>query len=278
MMEIQRDMEAQYNNRARVPEHPALIAGWTSDAQSYRDERRSDAQLDQTYGGKPRQTYDFFPARPKTTKRSRTAVFIHGGYWQALDKSFFSHIAKGLNAHGYDVAIVNYSLCPDVSIHDIVSEMQLLAEEVYSRCQKPLLVFGHSAGGHLAAMLMATDWVARGLPKDLVDRVMPISGLFDLTPLLSTSINDALNMSAQDAQSASPLYGIKPTSGRFIAVVGGDESSEYLRQSRQLTEEWAAEELSGTLDIQAGANHFNIINPLAVQDSPLTSALALLGE
>ncbi|WP_417684587.1 alpha/beta hydrolase [Roseibium sp.] len=270
------DMEAEYNNRARVPEHPELIAAWKSGAEAYRT-ARSDAQLDLAYGTDLRQVFDVFPRLTGTPERDRTALFIHGGYWQALDKSFFSHMARGLNAHGYDVVIANYRLCPAVSIADIIDDMRELAARTYELMHRPLLVYGHSAGGHLAACLMATNWAGRGLPADLCDRAMPISGLFDLQPLVQTSVNTALKMSEETAAQASPLTGNPPSSGRFVAVVGGDESSEYLRQSRTLVDRWAGPALGGVLDIQSGANHFTVIDPLSDPDSALTTALVNLG-
>lgn len=265
------DLEAEYNNRARVPEHPEIIEAWQEDAETYR-KAQEDAVLDQPYGPAPRNTYDYFPAPGQNTQQL-TALFIHGGYWQALDKSFFSHMAAGLNAHGFDVAVTNYSLCPAVSVENIISEMQELASHLFHTFGKPLLVYGHSAGGHLAAALMATDWEARGLPANLVAAAMPISGLFDLEPLVPTSINMALGLTETSARAASPIGWPMPKSGRFVAAVGGDESSEYLRQSRMLTDTWSGPALSGALDVQAGANHFTVINPLTDPDSALVAAL-----
>ncbi len=276
MPEAAIDMEAEYNNRARVPDHPELIAGWKADAETYRM-ACPEAQLNLAYGSDPRQVFDVFPRMPGSEERPRTAVFIHGGYWQALDKSFFSHMARGLNAHGYDVVIANYRLCPQVSVADIIGDMRDLCARTYDLLHKPLLVYGHSAGGHLAACMMATDWASLGLPAGLVDRAMPVSGLFELTPLLSTTVNAALGMSEETARADAPIEWRMPVSGRFIAVVGGDESSEYLRQSRKLTETWKAPQLSGELDILEGANHFSVINPLADPDSPLTLSLSDLG-
>jgi len=265
------DMEAEYNNRARVPEHPAVIEAWQTDAATYR-QGQENAILDQPYGPAPRNTYDLFPA-VSGTRQPLLALFIHGGYWQALDKSAFSHMARGLNARGFDVAVANYSLCPAVAVADIISEMQDLAAHLYRTFGKPLLVYGHSAGGHLTAALMATDWTARGLPADLVAAGMPVSGLFELEPLVATSINRAVGMTPETARDASPVLWPKPKSGHFRAVVGGGESSEYLRQSRLLVDTWTRPELTGSLDIQDGANHFTVINPLADPQSGLVTAL-----
>src|SRR4051812_20436781 len=184
------DYEAEYNNRARVPEHPALIAGWARDAQAWREQQRFHPV---SYGPGARQTIDVFPSRGE----GAVVVFIHGGYWQALDGSFFSHLAAGLNARGVSVAIPSYDLCPDVSVPDIVGQMRMAAREL-ARLGRRLVVSGHSAGGHLAACLMATDWRSLDavLPADFVKAGYAISGLFDLGPLVQTSINHALRLDA----------------------------------------------------------------------------------
>src|SRR3954470_10218269 len=194
------DYEAEYNNRARVPEHPALIAGWARDAQVWREQQRFHTI---SYGPGARHTIDVFPSRGE----GDLVVFIHGGYWQALDGSFFSHLAAGLNAHGVTVAIPSYDLCPQVSIEDIIAQMRHAAREL-ARFGRRLVVSGHSAGGHLAACLMATDWrsIDAALPDGLVKAAYTVSGLFDLGPLVKTSINHALGLDQTSARQASPLF------------------------------------------------------------------------
>lgn len=268
-------MEQQYNNRARVPEHLQIMEEWARQAATFRTEH-AGAILDIAYGPGQRNTYDLFPAASGTTAQGLTALFIHGGYWQALEKSSFSHMARGLNARGFDVTVANYSLCPEVRVSDIVSEIQKIAGHVYKTHGRRLLVVGHSAGGHLAATLMATNWSERGLPTDLVPAAMPISGLFDLSPLIETSINNALALDSNEASAVSPIKWSRPDAGRYCAVVGGEESDEYLRQSRLLVETWSGLNLRGVLNVQSGANHFTVINPLADPGSPLTATLAEL--
>src|SRR3954469_12237199 len=170
------DYEVEYNNRARVPEHPALIAGWERDAKAWR-ERQAFRTI--CYGPGARRRIDLFPSRGE----GDLVVFIHGGYWQALDRSFFSHLAAGLNAHGIGVAIPSYDLCPQVSVDDIIGQMRMAGREL-ARLGRRLVVSGHSAGGHLAACLMATGWrsIDPTLPEDVVKAAYAISGLFDLAP------------------------------------------------------------------------------------------------
>src|SRR5438045_4011061 len=180
--------EVEYTNRARVPENPALMAGWARDAAAYRD-RHAPRTI--AYGPSDRNTIDIF----RGDDQGPMVVFIHGGYWQALDGSSFSHCARGLNAHGIDVAVPSYDLCPHVSVDTIIQEMRAAAREL-ARLGRPLVISGHSAGGHLAACLLATDWPSLDAPrpKDLVIAAYSISGLFDLVPLVETSINKALQL------------------------------------------------------------------------------------
>jgi arylformamidase len=263
------DYEAEYNNRARVPQHPSLIAGWARDAQAY---RQSGPNLFQriSYGSGARNTMDVFASR----NQGDMVVFIHGGYWQALDASFFSHLAAGLNAHGVSVAIPSYDLCPQVSIEDIITQMRNAAREL-ARFGRRLVVAGHSAGGHLAACLMATDWrsIDAALPEDLVKAAYTISGLFDLGPLLKTSVNNALGLDEAAARRASPLFWPAPSHGVLDAVVGEDESAEYFRQSKMIVDAWSGAGIETSFAEVPAANHFTAIAPLADPASPMTSRL-----
>lgn len=264
------DYEVEYNNRARVPESSALIAGWARDAAAWR--ARHVPRLVR-YGSGARNVIDYFPG----SHDGPIVVFIHGGYWQALDNSFFSHLAGGLNAHGIGVAIPSYDLCPDVGIERIIAEMREACREL-ARLGQPLVVTGHSAGGHLAACMLATDWPAidASLPRDLVASVYSISGLFDLGPLVETSINRALGLDAATARAASPLFWNAPAGRSMDAVVGENESAEYLRQSRTIVEAWRAAGVTTRFGVVAGANHFTAIAPLADPGSPMVSRLKQL--
>jgi arylformamidase len=264
------DYEVEYNNRARVPEHPLLIAGWTREAAAYR-ERQAPRVV--RYGAGARNVIDLFPGKDD----GPIVVFIHGGYWQALDSSFFSHLAGGLNAHGIGVAIPSYDLCPDVSVGRIVAELREACREL-ARLGQSLVVSGHSAGGHLAACMLATDWPIfdASLPRDLVVSGYAISGLFDLGPLAETSINRALHLDAAAARAASPLFWNPPAGRSLDAVVGENESAEYIRQSRAIVELWNTAGAATTFGVVPGANHFTAIAPLADPGSPMVSRLKQL--
>ncbi len=268
-MQADVDYEVEYNNRARVPENPAIMAGWARDAKTYRETRQGHWRVI-PYGSGARHTIDLFSG----DGAGPIVVFIHGGYWQALDGSFFSHLAGGLNAHGIDVAIPSYDLCPNVSVGDIIWQMRMASREL-AKLGRPLVISGHSAGGHLAACLLATDW--RGfdasLPEQLVTAAYTISGLFELGPLVRTSINNALRLDDVAAEAASPLFWKPPARGTLDAVVGGNESAEYFRQSRTIVDAWGAAGVATRFRTVPGANHFTAIAPLADPDSPVVSRL-----
>jgi arylformamidase len=264
------DYEVEYNNRARVPENPTLIAGWATDAAAYRA-RHAPRSL--SYGPGARNRIDFFAGGGK----GPIVVFIHGGYWQSLDSSFFSHLAGGLNAHGIDVAIPGYDLCPEVTVEEIIGQMRMASREL-ARLGLPLVVSGHSAGGHLAACMLATDWPAydASLPRDLVIAAYAISGLFDLVPLIGTSINTALRLDHASARAASPLFWKSPRRGSLDAVVGASESAEYFRQSRTMVEAWGAAGVATRFGTVADANHFTAIAPLTDPESAMVVRLKQL--
>lgn len=267
------DYEAEYNNRARVPEHPGIIEGWARDAAAFRAAATMEADL--AYGSRPRNRVDlFFPSAGGSVER--LAVFIHGGYWQGLDKSFFSYLARGPLAHGIAVAVPAYTLCPEVGIGDIITEMRDLVGFLYGRYGLPMAVSGHSAGGHLAAALLATDWTAMGLPEAVVPAAQPISGVFDLAPLVPTSLNAALKLDSVEAGRLSPLNWAAPAGLDLHAWVGGAESDEFLRQSREIVDEWVEGGVRAEYFESDGANHFTVIAPLADPQSDMTRDLAAL--
>ena len=261
------DYEVEYNNRARVPEYPSLFAGWAKDAAAY---RARCAPRTIPYGPGARNVTDFFPG----DRTGPIVVFIHGGYWQSLHGSSFSHLAGGLNAHGISVAIPSYDLCPGGPVDDIIQQMRAASREL-ARLGRSLVISGHSAGGHLAACMLATDWPAfdASLPEDLVVAAYAISGLFDLGPLVETSINNALRLDHAAARAASPLFWNVPIRGSLDAVVGENESAEYFRQSRTIVDLWGAAGAMTRFGVVSGANHFTAIAPLADPESPMVLRL-----
>jgi len=267
------DYEAEYNNRARVPEHPEIIAGWERAAAAYRE--TADYEPDLPYGHTERSRLDlFWPQQDDPGKP--LCVFIHGGYWQALDRKPFSHMARGLNERGFPVAVPSYDLCPATTVGAIIEQMRTCCLWLWRREKRPLVVYGHSAGGHLTAAMLATDWhlIEDGAPIRMVKAGAPISGLFELQPLVETSVNAALALTPETARAASPITWPAPTGTNVMAYVGGDESEEYHRQSETLAAAWTEAGVTAAWKPLAGLNHFTVINGLANADDEMVAALA----
>jgi arylformamidase len=272
------DYEAEYNNRARVPEHPAIFARWTRDAEHFRS-THATAEFRLLYGRSEREHIDLFWHSAK--RDAPIVLFIHGGYWRSLAPAMFSHVAAGANPRGLAVALAGYDLCPDVTIATIIEEVRDAAVFLWRRHGRKLVACGHSAGGHLAACLLATDWKARApdLPADLVTAAISISGLFDLTPLVSVSMNADLRLDAAAARRVSPLFWeIPPGARAFDVWAGGKESGEFLRQSRAIAEAWGKKGVATRYFEVAGADHFTIVDPLSDPKSAMTERLVELAR
>jgi arylformamidase len=272
------DYEAEYNNRARVPEHAEIFARWTKDAAAYRERMKADenAELGLAYGPSPRQTVDLF--FPEATGHTPLALFIHGGYWRSLDPSSFSHMSAGLNSRGIAVAVAGYDLCPNVTIGQIVNQIRNTCLFLWRRFGQRLMVFGHSAGGHLSACMLATDWKKFDpkAPADLVPAAYSISGLFDLSPLTHTAMNADLRLDETEVGRVSPLSWPVASGRVFDAVVGGAESSEFLRQSHIVAEGWKQKGVETRYEEIPGANHFTVLDPLVNPESAMTARCAAL--
>jgi arylformamidase len=271
------DYEAEYNNRARVPGHPDIFARWRHDARAYRASTPG-ARLKQPYGSSPRQTVDLFPG-VDDGPAAPLMMYIHGGWWRSLDPDDFSHMAAGPNAHGVTVAVIGYDLCPTVSIADIVDQVSAAALHLWRERGRRFVVVGHSAGGHLSACLLANEWATldRRVPDDLVPAAYAISGLFDLAPLTGISVNTDLRLDDEAARDLSPVLRRVPSGRVLDAVVGGNESSEFLRQSEAIAAAWRPF-IPTRYEAIAGKNHFDVIEALADPASAMTRRVVELAR
>src|SRR5262245_27793206 len=270
------DHAAEYNNRARIANADEILARILQGSTDYRAQAaaRRPEDLNLRYGATPRQIIDLF--RSDAGADAPLAVFIHGGFWRSLDPTHFSQVAKGLNGRGIDVALAGYDLCPQVTIGAIVDEMRAACVYLWKQFAKRLLVFGHSAGGHLAAALFATDWQKHGAPDDLVPVATGISGVYELTPLIQTPMNDDFRLDEAEAHRQSPLFWTPPAGRPFDLIVGEAESNEFLRQSRTLADAWGKAGVLTRYQAPAGANHFTVIEPLADPASEMVERLVQL--
>jgi arylformamidase len=274
------DYEVEYNNRARVPEHPEIFARWGREAQAYRDEAKAEgrAELGLRYGPTPRQIIDLFLPNGGAAN-APLALFIHGGYWRSLEPATFSQLARGMNAHGVAVAVSGYDLVPQVSIADIMAQTQQACLYLWKKLGKRIMVSGHSAGGHLAGCMIATDWkkLAPDAPADLVPAAYSISGLFDLTVLIHLANNAEFRLTEASARAISPLFWPAPKGKVFDAVVGGIESSEFLRQSRVIADAWAKDNET-RYEAVPGMNHFTVCDAMTDPNSAMTARLVELSR
>jgi arylformamidase len=264
----------QYNNRELVPDHAQYFARWSEGSARARSIMAS--HLDLRYGDKPGETIDLFPARKGD---GSCMMFIHGGYWRSLDKKDFSFLAPAWVDAGVSLAVVNYDLCPKVTMEEIVQQMLRasrwlwLNAESYGMDQDRLYASGHSAGGHLTAMLMCAVWPAfdAQLPKDLWKGGLAVSGLYDLRPLLQVDfLQQDLRLDDASALKLSPAFMSPATRAPVMTCVGGNESGEFLRQNRLLGERWRAA-FAGDVPMP-GKNHFSVADGLAERSSPLFQA------
>jgi arylformamidase len=261
------DLEAEYNNRARVPDHPAVMAMWRETAEAARG---AHPPVQIAYGPGEREVMDLFDAGPDAP----VAIFLHGGYWQALDKDWFSGIAPAFLAHGVSLAVPSYDLAPAVRLGRILGQVRAAVATIRARTGGRPVVFGHSAGGHMSACMLS---------EGRASAAVAISGLFDLRPLVSTSLNTALDLDEREAAALSPIFWPAPdgsTPGGTIldCVVGGDESAEFLRQSRMMADHWAANGVETRFEALPGLNHFTVLDPLFDAHSSLVKRLVDLAK
>jgi arylformamidase len=279
-MSNQIDYTAEYDNSARVENSAELVDRYISDAADFRESFAENADLDLIYGPGERNMMDIFWPDDELgrDRKSRLVIFIHGGYWQRMDRSSFSHLAKGLNARGIAVAMPSYTLCPDIKIDGIITEIRRACLVLFQTYRQKLTVVGHSAGGHLAACMMATNWqtIHQQLPHNLIASGMGLSGLYDLTPLCQTPINEAVGMDEQQARESSPLFWTPEAFQKFEAWAGAEESGEYHRQSRELADRWSLLGTPTQFVPVPGANHFTIVDELVKADSPMVNRIVEL--
>ncbi|HVE50617.1 MAG TPA: alpha/beta hydrolase [Casimicrobiaceae bacterium] len=272
-------VERGYNNRAAVPDHPQWFARWAELSARARDAWQP--KLEVRYGPNPKETLDLFvPASPARG----TFVFIHGGYWRALDKSDHLFVASPFVAQGYAVAVINYDLCPAVTIATIVEECRRALAWVvrdggkHGAAAKRIVVGGHSAGGHLAAMLMTTPARDLGCDKHPITGAVSISGVHDLRPLVLFSFNSDLRLDDASARRMSPALLAPQSRAPLCVAVGGDETSEFIRQSELMFNAWPEQQpanASGPLVVR-DRHHFSVIVEYADAQSTLTqNTLAL---
>lgn len=261
----------QYNARAEIPDHPQLFSRWQHDSALVR--RTYAGLLDIPFGSAAGERLDLYPApRPGAP----LLVFIHGGWWRSLDKSDFTFIVPGFRAAGFNIALTNYTLAPAASIEEITRQQLRALAWLYRNAGRydydpnRIVIAGHSAGGHLAAMMMAAHWpvFADDLPADLIKAGILMSGLYDLDPIrYAEFVNGDLNITPENALRLSPGYLPQSHPIPFITAVGDKESDEFKRQTALIATQWHPTHL-GNVDLES-INHLTICDAFASPGHPL---------
>jgi len=272
------EIERGYNNRAAVPDHQRSLDEWLARSQSAREALRPS--IDVRYGASDDETLDLY--LPRQPARG-TLTYIHGGWWRSLDKSDYGFVAPVFVAAGYAVAMVNYTLCPEGTIANAVEQCRravawLVREGPARGALAPLVIGGHSAGGHLTAMMYVTDWRAHGIADAPFVGGASLSGVHELAPLVQFSHNVDFRLDTAEARRMSPAA-VRPTiDAPLLLAVGADETSEFVRQTDLLWDAWPRNHppgVAGPMHI-AGRNHYNVVLDYGDPASALAQATLAL--
>jgi arylformamidase len=258
-------LDSMYNNRNLVPDYATYFDNWVQTSKAVRSSQ--PCTLDVAYGKAGGEKLDVFAG---AAKDAPVVVFIHGGYWRSLDKSDHSFVAPAFTKQGACVVVPNYDLCPAVTIPEITMQMVRALAWVYRNIAqhggdaKRITVVGHSAGGHLAAMMLACSWKAysKDLPADLVKNALSISGLYDLEPLRhAPNVKDSLKLTPAQVRKASPALLPAPRKGTLYSVAGGMESAEFLRHNQLIQQAWGKKTVPVCEEL-LGLHHFSVLDAL----------------
>ncbi|GAB7536025.1 alpha/beta hydrolase [Burkholderia sp. 3C] len=267
-------LDKQYNMRLRIPDHPAIFDRWAKTSATFRREHAVHEEV--RYGTADMQALDFFPARDRGRP---VLVFIHGGYWQSLDKSDFSFVARPYLAANFNVAVVGYRLAPSVRMGDIVRDNALAVAHLYRHAdalgfdRDAIFVSGSSAGGHLTGVLASLDWAPYEVPADIVKGACALSGLYDLEPIRLSYLNEAVRLDAREVAQYSPKFHLPAASLPFILTVGGDETDEFHRLLAEYQTRLNAHGLDVQIVRQRDGHHFGAIDRLGEEGHPLSQAV-----
>jgi arylformamidase len=263
------DWDDAYDNVGHVPDALDYFDSWQKQAKAFRNNGViSDLSL--SYGTAARQKLDIF--RPEGMPKG-LVVFIHGGYWVRLDRSYFSHLAAGPLANGWAVAIPSYTLAPDARIRDITREIAQAIAFAANKVDGPIHLAGHSAGGHLVSRMICKDSPLDAATQNRIAKTLSISGLHDLRNLLKTKLNKSLCLTPSEAALESPCLNLPVNGVNVTCWVGRDERPEFIRQSHLLCDAWAKRGVDIDVVIDEIKHHFNVIDDLSLPHSQLTLTL-----
>ncbi|MES1215970.1 MAG: alpha/beta hydrolase [Bacteroidota bacterium] len=270
-------LDWQYNNRLHVPEYATHLERWTQ--LSNQTEKKLPLIKDIAYGRQPRQLLDIYPsAKP----HSKILIFIHGGYWQRLDKSDFHFIAEAFSSYGITTVLVTYPLAPAASMDQIVSSCSEAVSWVYKNISQysadpeQIYIAGHSAGGHLVAMMMTQEYFGENISSTIIKGACAVSGLYNLVPIQLSFVNDVVNMDKEMALRNSPVLLQPITQCPLLLAAGTDESDEFRDQTRELYSSWKDKDIPIEYIELQKLNHYSTVEAMADTDSPLHLAIRKL--
>lgn len=260
------DWDDAYANGAHIAGAAEYPPRWAGQAEAFRESLGERARTGLRYGERERQVADLF--LPETPPQG-LAVFVHGGYWMKFGNGFWSHLAEGALTHGWAVALPQYTLCPEVRISDITQEIGVAIERLCGAVEGPVVLSGHSAGGHLVTRMVCEDSPLSEGTSDRISHVLSISGVHDLRPLMRTEMNQGLRLDATEAQRESPALCEPNTSAPVTCWVGADERPEFVRQNALLANVWTGFGVETTCIEAPGKHHFDVIDALADPSSEM---------
>ena len=263
------DWDDAFANLAYIPGGDALLGQIAGEAKAFR--LNASAEFDVPYEDDARTSFDLF--HPSQGSPKGLMIFVHGGYWMQTSKADWSHLARAAVVHGYAACLPGYTLAPAARISQITQEVGQAIQTAAEMVQGPIHLCGHSAGGHLAARMICNDSPLSANTLDRIASVVPISGVFDLRPLMHTQMNRTLQLDDAEAAAESPALLSPSYKGRLTVWVGSDERPEFLRQSRLLASAWVGADFDIRLIEESGAHHFSVLDGLKNSGSPLAEAL-----
>ena len=274
------ELELLYSHRHRIEGYDAYLERWPRESAAARE--RLEMVPDVAYGQRAGERYDVFPAGPGAPVH----VFFHGGYWHSQDKRGFEFMAPAWVERGMLFVSANYPLCPEATLPELVDACRRCVGHVRDRAERwggdpeRLFVSGHSAGGHIVASLMSTDWqsLRSDLPANVVKGGVAVSGVYDLEPMPFLEVNETLRIDAAVVRDCSPIRTVPRAAGPLVLAVGAGEGEEFERQQTDYAAAWRAAGLSCREMVLQGENHFSIIDGIGREGTELFGAVRMLIE
>lgn len=275
----QEQLDMQYNNRERISNHAEIMGSLAKRGTVYANSIPYHPDI--AFGDDPDEVLDVYPAS-NGDPDAPVMIYFHGGFWYSRHKDDFKFIASGFNDAGATVVVVNYGLIPKVDMAELVRQCQSAVAWTYKNISdhggdpNKIFITGHSAGGHIAGMMLSTDWSAWGVDGATIKGVLAISGIYDLEPIRRTFMNATLGFTEDTVAKYSPIHLSPVIKPKFIITVGGAETDEFIRHSDEVYKTWSKAGIDCTLDVVSDLNHFTVLSDLTSEGGTLNSNMRTL--